>query len=65
MGNPSRANLNDGPTHTGPCEFHPDHSERIAGDIYCSKDRCLGCIPISEYRRLLPGKASVYKKIPS
>jgi len=61
MSNPSVANLNDGPTHTGPCEFHQDCSERIGGDIYCIKDKCLECIPESEYVRLLPGKATVYR----
>lgn len=56
MGNPSKANLNEGPMHTGPCMFHVDHSrleyENGLVDMVCIHDNCLEMIPEKEFLKL-------------
>lgn len=56
MGNPSKANLNEGPMHTGPCMFHPDFSrleyEDGSVDMVCIQNNCLEMIPEEEFLEL-------------
>ena len=56
MGNPSKANLNDGPMHTGPCTFHIEFSrvvyENGSVDMVCIQNNCLEMITEKEYLKL-------------
>ena len=56
MGNPSKANLNEGPMHTGSCTFHVDFSrleyENGSVDMVCIQDNCLEMIPEKEFLKL-------------